>query len=720
LLYKVIGGNDAPFVYEKSGSVYKHFMIDEFQDTSTLQWNNFNPLIANSLSSGHFSMVVGDVKQSIYRWRNSDWKLLADKIEHEFDVFGTQTSTLDTNWRSSENVIGFNNKLFELAAELLQNTFNEKLQNIGEEQREQWQTKILKAYGDAAQKVSSKAIGSGGFINMVFLEDDKETMPYDEKAVQVTLDMIKEILGQGYTYKDICVLVRKTSEANIITNALLSGDYLGEALPVVSNEALMLSGSVAVNMLVNQLSYILNPENDIYKAYILLYSKELQAQDISSTIDANLLDANHNECDQLLTFKGMPLIDLVETLVRRLPQSRLDKESVFLQAFIDVATDFVKNESADLAGFLKWWVDEGQFKSVSVPEEQDAIRVMTVHKSKGLEFEHVLMPFLDWDLDSTRHSSILWCKDPIGSLEYVPIRYDKKMIDSHFAPYYFDELLHQYVDNLNILYVSFTRAKKSLQGILPIPSSASKNTKTAAEKMSNISHLILTLLEMQTSQFGPNTNLTEKGFTLGQLGKKVGKSGDSAMPAKPTKTGEFTTIELPKMMSWDYASRVRIFMESENFTDSHSPSQVSQGKIMHRLFESIKTADDVDIAIQRLVIEGLINEDKAASTSLHIKNLLSQTHIAEWFTPSSKIYNETSVLFNSTIHRPDRVVIQGNKAIVIDYKFGETHSATHLKQVKQYMGLIKDMGYTSIDGFVWYVTENTVVNVPFDGQHTLF
>jgi ATP-dependent helicase/nuclease subunit A len=714
LLYKVIGNNDAPFVYEKCGSTYKHFMIDEFQDTSSLQWNNFRPLIENSLAAGNFAMVVGDVKQSIYRWRNSDWKLLADQIENDFTVLGTKTSTLDTNWRSSENVIKFNNRIFTLAAKHLQSHFNEKLANVDEELANQWRSKIEHAYGDVAQNITEKNTGTGGYINLMFLEAKDDEESYDDRAVKQTMLMIKSILDNGFAYKDICVLVRKTDEANLITNALLSGEHLGFACPVVSNEALMLSGSVAVNMLVNQLKFILNPENDIYKAYILLYSQSIITNSLPTHIDANQIALDNTPYKELLSFKGLPLLDLVELLVRRLPESRLKEESVFLQAFIDSTNDFVKNETADLAGFLSWWDDEGCQKSVSVPEEQDAIRVMTVHKSKGLEFEHVVMPFLDWDLNSSRHSSFIWCRDPFGKLDFVPIRYDSKMLDSRFAAEYFNELLHQYVDNLNILYVAFTRAKQSLQGIVPVATGG----KSSTEKMSNVSHLLLSLLSSQTQQFGDGAQLSDDGFTLGALSKKkdTGKTtNDTAL-----KTGEFATMDLPRMKSWDYADRVRIFMESENFTDGITPNQVSQGKIMHRLFEMIRNVNDVDDAVARLVLDGLLDRERLADTVLHINGLLSQQPMADWFSPSTKTFNETSILFQKQVLRPDRVVVQDNKATVIDYKFGETHTSAHLQQVRNYMQLIKKMGYQTVDGYVWYVTENKVVNVPFNGQLDLF
>ncbi|MFT3738983.1 MAG: UvrD-helicase domain-containing protein [Breznakibacter sp.] len=711
LLYKVIGENEAPFVYEKSGNFFKHFMIDEFQDTSALQWNNFKPLIENSLSQNNFSMVVGDVKQSIYRWRNSDWKLLAEQVQRDFTVHGAETRTLDTNWRSYSGIIDFNNQFFTLACRMLQESFNSRLENVPKPIAEQWNRKILNAYANVIQNVSPSKIASGGYVQFEFVDAASEGESFSSIAVRKALSMVKSIVDNGTSFNDICILVRKADEARLVTNALMSGELLGHIYPVVSNEALMLSNSLAVNTLVNQLYHILDPNNAVYSSHPQLYLDVLSENEIPLSVDANKVIGQLGNHRDLTMLKGLPLIDLIEKLVQQLPDKRLKQEGVFIQAFVDSVTSYVQDGTSDLAGFLDWWENEGQNKSVSVPEDQNAIRVMTVHKSKGLEFKHVVMPFLNWEMSHARHTSYLWCHDPFNQLDYIPVKFEKGMLESSFANDYLNELLHQYVDNLNLLYVAFTRAKQSIWGIIPHKTDTEKAKKEDEAPMSSINNLLGPILLGNPTLLGHDVKVENALFIKGTF--PIG-DGDKTKPIDDKtlhRTGKFQTVELPQMKSWEYASRIGIFMESENFLDNESKRHIFQGKVMHRLFEMIRHKQDVEQSIHKLVLEGLIESSQYNYWIEKVNGLLNQPLVENWFQQSANIMNERTILDGDRSFRPDRVVIGDDKVTVIDYKFGETHSPTHLLQVKRYMEKISQMGYPKTEGYVWYVLENQLVMV---------
>ncbi len=702
LLNRIIDSNDSPFIYEKSGTRYKHFMIDEFQDTSTLQWNNFRPLIENSLASDDYSLLVGDVKQSIYRWRNSDWKLLASQVKEDFMHLGVDEKNLDTNWRSSERIIAFNNALFEQAAALLQNDFNNDITHLEPQVTARWYNRILQAYHDVHQKVSPGKIHSGGLVHVEFI-DCKLNDEFQDIALQKAIEKVEEIISKGYSFKDICFLVRKTAEARLVTNALLSGKYASARYPVVSNEALVLGSAIGVLQVVNQLRHILNPDNSLNMAYIQLYQTLLEQTEIS-LVDADLL--HHDiETQAIKELKGLPLIDLVQKLVQDLPPARHQTEGVFLQAFVDAAIEYVQNESADLASFIEWWETDGQMRAVSVPEDQDAIRVMTIHKSKGLEFETVIMPFINWNLEDTRHNSVLWCEDPFNRLDYLPVQFDKKLLESSFSNDYLEEHLHSYVDNLNMLYVAFTRACTGLYCF----------GRTPGKSLSRVDELLYLALSNPMTQQKMSATLDTANqaelwknnqLTLGILPIKahIEKPTDHAIP-------EFATWPLPVMQSWPYSDRVAIFMESEGFMDPNIQLQINKGKRMHRLFELIATADDVERAIRQMVQEGMITRGEAADLQQQVIDLIGDSEVKDWFKHEVKIMNERSLLSSRGIFRPDRVVEDGTTLKIIDYKFGEVHSKAHERQMSNYMNLAAQMNYEKVEGYLWYVNEGKVIKV---------
>jgi ATP-dependent helicase/nuclease subunit A len=474
LLTRIIHEDEAPFIYERTGTKYLHYMIDEFQDTSALQYANFRPLISNSLAQDQFAMLVGDVKQSIYRWRNSDWTLLSEQVEKDFETFGAQVNTLDTNFRSSASVIAFNNSFFEHTARALQAQLLQKSEGSATSGSQNGlDTKIMDAYHDVTQETAPKNLDNQGYVTFRFLEGESKD-DFQEVAIESAVAQVAELLQNGFSPSDICVLVRTKSEGIAITNALLSGEYHPEKepLPVISNETLRLNSSPAVLFIINHLKFILSPDDKVLEAFIRLHwERHLRASNLKN-FDAS--DVFHNpgnraSWEEHLAFlqnkQQLPLYDLADELTRLLPEEIRAEQGIYIQALLNKINSFSSQETADLNLFIDQWEKTIQFESIVGPENQEAIQVMTVHKSKGLEFRAVILPFCNWSLDASRQQNLLWCKPrtaPFNELDLVPVNYEKSLVNSHFAEEYLEELMHQYIDNLNLLYVAFTRAEQSL------------------------------------------------------------------------------------------------------------------------------------------------------------------------------------------------------------------------------------------------------------------
>ena len=708
LLNRIIDDNDAPFIYEKTGTRYRHYMIDEFQDTSDMQWSNFRPLVLNSLSEGNRALVVGDVKQSIYRWRNSDWQLLGKHILKEFPQYGVEVETLQTNWRSFERVIGFNNFIFGKSAETLQTAFqaNVTKENPDIELDPELATLITGAYSDVSQVVSKSGVGKGGYVELKFITCENAD-EYEEIALPLLREKIDMLTDAGYEYSDICILVRKTDEGKMISEYLLGNQE--KRYPVISDETLVLESSPAVLLVVAKLEFINNPENEILRSHIRLYEKILREKGEYSveSLDAGMLNEEPGkDIEELLNslpeLKGKPLFELTETLVRQLPEWIKDDQQPYLKELLNRVQEFINSESVNLADFIEWWDDKGHTSAIAIPEGQNAIKIMTVHKSKGLEFKVVIVPFCHWQLDRKSHDSLIWCKPdsaPFNKLELVPVAYTNRLIKTRFYSQFINERLLQYVDNLNILYVAFTRAREALVAI-----GMKKVYQKEPDKLETISDLLIKTIEENAGSL--SDELKDNGlewdedalhFRFGTVPVKSGsKQVQEAVPAEP-----FKTIPL--------GSRIKIHTDSNAMQPELLEDYRVHGKIMHLLFEKIKTVDDIGSAIDALIFEGkLLSEDKG-KLQAKIEELLSGSPFNDWFSGKYKVLNEASILQRSGTVRPDRVLIGYDKVIVIDYKFGQKKSNKYIRQVKHYMELIRSMdeGYKNVEGYLWYVSKGS-------------
>ena len=679
LLNKVISGSDAPFIYEKTGTHVDHYMIDEFQDTSGMQWNNFRPLVEESLANGRANLIVGDVKQSIYRFRNSDWKLLDEQVRRDFEEEQVREETLMDNWRSCRHIVEFNNGFFTTAPAILQDLYNEALKtsSLNEEERTAFFTKIMTAYDKSIQRVPPPFQKKDGHVRIDFLSGDEEKK-WEQEAMERLPATLERLQDNGYALKDIAILVRTNQEGALVADTLLA--YKEEHpsdrynYDIISDDALFVGSSPAVRFLIAVLRYLRNPEDQTNRK-LAMYAYQVLTGKFGES------EADKSVSQNLQSISRQSLYEVTEGLFRNFSAYFPETEQVFVQAFLDMVSEYAQKESADLNRFLRWWDETGYRKTIATPDGQNAIRILTVHKSKGLGFKVVIIPFGDWEIDhKPTKPVILWChpeKKPFDRLHLVPVRYG-----TIFAKDYFKERLHAFIDNLNTLYVAFTRSKEELIVFSPRPRKINKEGKV--EKITSIADLLWA---------GVETDIEDDTFERGEWWHPA--SG---------RTAEDTLEEIPmsRLYSVSPDDRLQLRLHGKGFFFDNARRK--HGTLMHEVLSRIRTPKDIPASVESYRLAGVINREEAAELISRLEELLQAEEVKAWYDGSARVLNEVDILFGKGLSkRPDRVMIKDNKVIVVDYKFGERQDKRHPNQVRNYLQLIRKMGFERVDGYLWYV-----------------
>jgi ATP-dependent exoDNAse (exonuclease V) beta subunit len=721
LLNKIIDTNEAPFIYEKTGTIYNHYMMDEFQDTSTLQWQNFRPLIRESLSSGNRCLVVGDVKQSIYRWRNSDWNILAEELEAQFKSLGTEIENLRDNYRSNKNIIAFNNAFFSSAIQQLVHFFNEKFTDTAapDEFREELVQKMVNAYSDILQITPENRDNDGGYVQCKIFEkpEDKDagTPAWDELT-----RTIKTLLETGNQYRDIAILARSNKEGKEIAEFLFNKKQdknlgLPENLDIISDDAITLSSSPAIKLLTACLRYMTDPSDDIslsrvqneYFYYIL------------DTNDTRHLVPGENQGmkppevfgKRLDSLKNLPLYEMVEEIIELFGLNKMNGQLLHVQSFLDQVLGFSVDGPADLYSFLQWWDENGESLSVNIPEEQNAIRIFTIHKAKGLEFKSVIVPFADFPFRPRGDTDdYLWCtsmEHPFDEIPKIPVGLNSKMGKSYFFREYFLEEMQNHVDNINLLYVAFTRARENL-----FVTSTRKNKPNSTSTTADASKLLYETLSKGRGGdvSAPSIDLStffnpEEGIF--QYGELSTKTEDVRLPGN--------TLHISTIPAGKTPSGTRFKLNSLDYFDiggSKTGKHADHGKVMHLLFESIITKDDIAKATDKMVFEGKITREEKPEIINTLQECLADDRVKEWYSGRYRVKTEAEILLkNGDVSRPDRVMVEREKAIVVDYKFGEIPGKHYTRQVRNYMHYLKKMGYDEVEGYLWFPLKKEIIPV---------
>ena len=706
LLHSLIDGSDSPFIFEKIGTQLQHVMIDEFQDTSTIQWQNFKVLLAETMSHEDGSnLIVGDVKQSIYRWRSGDWRLL-NGIENQFNSMLMEIKSLSTNYRSTRNVIDFNNTFFRHAAKVEY----QALEELECDEREQ----LEKAYADVEQKVPDDKKDEGR-VTIELLPNNE----YQESVLKHTVEYVRELIDAGVSQKDIAILVRYNNHIPLIAQ------YFLENLPevsIVSDEAFRLEASSAVCLMIQALHLLLHPDDQLTKAAIVktwlctVQGKELtddQFMIAGNNLDEYLPEAYIGHFDELLT---LPLYELAEKIYSIFQLHLLEGQGAYLCAFYDHLANYVNENTTDIQSFLTEW-DENLSKKTIQSDETNGIRLISIHKSKGLEFDHVIIPYCDWTLEKYS-DNIIWCKPneaPFNDLPIAPIDYSPKMMGSIYEKEYLHEHLQNTVDNLNLLYVAFTRAAKSLY---VVGKRGVKNSRSALIELC----LPLVAESMPEAQLdGMEDNESAIVFEFGTY--------ETSQPELPSQNNEKESSNPFLQKSEAISVSIRTYDSKVNFRQSNRSRDfiegedidqqrryIQAGSILHEIFSTIQTEKDIPEALQRLQFEGILYDEEMTAeriTSM-LRKRLSDPRVASWFSPRWTLFNECTILSVEDgevhEHRPDRVMTDGDEWIVVDFKFGH-HDPEYHTQVRRYMDLLSSMGHQNIKGYLWYVYSNKIEEV---------
>ena len=717
LLCALMKDSDTPFVFEKMGAYLKHIMIDEFQDTSTIQWNNFRKLLDNCMAQvDSHNLIVGDVKQSIYRWRQGDWKLL-NNIEHEFTKEQIKIEPLDTNYRSEENIIRFNNAFFKQAV----------LQTVNELESEgiQGATELVEAYKEIEQK-PRKDNGKGCVRIKLFRYDSKNASDYKQKILNELIENIRQLLDQGYKQKDIAILARSKT---VIPDIVDSFQNIDTNVSLVSDEAFRLDASLAVNVIIEALRLLTHPHDKLTESKLV---KLYQQQVIKTGKDINDLFVGENSTelksflpsgyiDKFESLSRLSLIDLVDEIYSLFSLDSLEGQSAYVCTFYDTLNEYLRDHPADIDDFIEEWEDTLSSNTIQ-SDEVDGIRLITIHKSKGLEYDNVLIPFCDWELEKTNGITI-WCsgddkEKPYGELPLIPVDYSSKMLGTVFEDDYKEEHLQNTVDNMNLLYVAFTRAGKNLF-------ITGKKYKERTKGKSERSHIIQYIIEELAEELpgaiiddaGDNGPISFEFGTLSTCEERVekGKATENPFELSP-KTHKLKIETFPHPVSFRQSNKSHDFIKGEDIDPSDAKRYIKVGNVLHQLFSTILTEADIEPRLKELEQAGIIYNDDITSRELQnkISCALSNEKVKNWFSPRWKLFNECTILDydketgNVYEHRPDRVMTDGKEMIVVDFKFGKPRDEYH-EQVQRYMRLLMRMGYKQVSGYIWYVLRNEIV-----------
>lgn len=638
ILKDIINGSDAPFVYEKIGVRFENFLLDEFQDTSNIQWDNFLPLLKESESAGGFNLVVGDVKQSIYRFRDSDWQLLGCKIQQQFP--GADVKSLNGNWRSAPVVVKFNSSFFTMAASRLG---------------------LSSLYSDVNQTPMLTG-ETGGVVRVSFCEDQSGKV----------LESISRARENGAEWQDIAILVRGRQ-----SGSLIAGILMDNGIPVISDDSLSLSASSTVRKVVALLKASDNPQDSVSKY-------------LAESMNVSFPDNYYS------------LVDFAESLLRSVrdkdPET-FEAETLFVQAFMDDLHNWTRVNGNSLSGFLDHW--EESDITIGSPESESAVRIITVHKAKGLEFPYVIFPYAD-KVELYRDPTTRWCR--LDAKKYglpevfdgvYPVRLGKNSANTFFAEDFHEEQGRQLVDNLNIFYVALTRAVKGLHIISKLPTKTFKDSLSkGAPEYKRVSDVLYEYVNSMDD------------CTIGEMYdfSKMERTQSSEQPFEAS----YETISLagrlaPSTDAEDYFA--------EDGEAGFSASRRFKGIVMHDILASVHVASDVDRAVDCAVMSGEITPDVRED----VRRLLSERIAAhpEWFPESGeyRVLNERTVFRkDGAQRRPDRVIISSDGVRIVDFKFGEEKD-DYVCQVQRYAGIYKSMGYKVLSGTVWYVESDKTVEI---------
>ncbi len=650
----------SPFIYERLGERYRTFYIDEFQDTSILQWQNLKPLLADSIASGKGKLtIVGDAKQAIYRWRGGKPELFIALTQH-LNPFHTTKKVvkLPNNYRSFSQIVAFNNDLFTHIAPYFTNPSYQEL------------------YADAAQNVKKK---TSGLVDIQFIEAEKKEEKI-EKYPQEVLQLIQRLESQGYPYSHICVLIRKKEQGRAVADLLSQHN-----IPLVSSDSLLLKKSPKVQFIINLLSFSLRPTDKNIKFDLLnfLFQYANPPEDFFKFTDSRIAKnggaffaslKDYFDSFSLQKLQYLPIYEAVMYSVRAF--QLLKKSDTYVQFLLDFVYEYSQQHSGGISGFIELWELKKDNLSVVLPEDENAVQIMTIHRSKGLEFPIVIYPFANEKLNDTSKDTV-WIpltEEP-NDIQVARLQVSKDLSNYGDAASstYEELLLHKELDAMNLAYVAMTRAKEQLYILSDINP---KKEILKDDKPHTLSEFLVHYL-MTNGCWEED----ERHYTFGE------------MPTPPQQeelhfpeaSQEFIPTD-PKTHTYTLVTK------SGKLWGTVQEKAITHGNTMHQLLQGILTVKDLEKVVEEAVLYGLILAGEKKIYTQKLTAVITHPQLKEYFSEKYTIYTEKEIIVDHAYKRLDRLCINSNKAVIIDYKTGE-HYSKYQKQLNDYAAALEKIGY---------------------------
>ncbi len=685
ILSRFVAGNDAPFIYEKIGNRFERYMIDEFQDTSLREWENFVPLLQNAIaqSEDESVLIVGDVKQSIYRWRGGDWRILSTGVADSLGKENTKTIFMEENWRSLKQVVEFNNDIIERIVATDNQTLNSELKvavekkHLSQKCKTELTDTLENAYKNHRQNAQLKD-EENGYVRIEY---------YDKSEDIPIIGCIESAIERGYSYNDILILCRSKPEIRKVADILLRYKQTNNSFNIMTQEALVVGKAPISQFVIALLRLSQNPTDNISRAIVNDY--------LGRTYDS---PTPEEEATLLLNIGQLTVEEAFEKIVCHFSLNEHMNEIAYLQAVHEQIITFCSSKVSDIQLFLKAWDEEGANASLSVEMSDNTIELSTIHKAKGLERKVVIIP-CNWSINP-RSNELVWAtpsteQDNLANVGRFPLMFNDDMGQSIFSDDYFRERVYAHVDNINLLYVAITRAKEELYLYIP---SYTRNSKDFTEN--SVGKLIWERVRANAIEQDGKNPYIEYGSPI----QHPSQNEDKKSNTNNIIIEDYPTI-IPKI-----ALRLPEQRYYEEEATTISPRNI--GILMHTIMRDASDAEQIKERIESEYKAGHLSEELCKKLKSIISREFKRKQVQEWFSEWDVVRNESDILSSNKegTYRPDRVMIKGDRAIVVDYKFGKKIKEEHKDQVKNYITLLRQMGYSAVEGYVWYLSISEVVN----------
>lgn len=676
LISNEISMQPVPYIYERIGEKYKYFFVDEFQDTSILQWTNLIPLIENAVSQGGRCVIVGDAKQAIYRWRGGKADQFIDlsqkKVNFPFEI---TPATLNKNYRSYSQIINFSNDFFKFTA----NTFG----------LESYKEMYIEGNN---QKTNDK---NGGYVEIEFVDKNDGDLEFLNNSK--TKKIIENLLEEGYSLSDICILTRNTKEGIILSKYLIE-----QKIEVISKESLLIKNAPEVDFCI-QILKLINSKTDFDARlkvieYLIQTNKipvqEKDRHDIYVefiNMDAPVFFYNLKKYQVDFNLQNVlkkPLYDAVESIIRSFDLS--EEASSEIQFFLDFVLDFSTKNNTGINVFLEHWEDKKDKLSLIIPDGLEAIQIMTIHKSKGLEFPIVIFPYANWmttEIKAKTWIDISDNKDTSHKIKNAVVPINKDLSTTNIGKKIYEKHENDVkLDNLNLLYVAITRAEQRLYII---------TYKDSRKKLSNY------FIEYLDSKSEYITKYKKEKDNTFSFGEKI------FVPTHKKKSAK--NYHLKKLNSYKWTDRIEMSLEAPKYWNIGEMTENEYGNLIHNILSGIIYKDDVEKVINDFAIEGNIEKNNIEKIKILAYSIVNHPDIKEYFSEKYTVKNEQDIILKSgEVFRPDRVSIFKKNAVIIDYKTGNFLDA-HIEQVNTYGHALKELGYNIECKLLVYIKDNIEV-----------